>query len=468
MADSPHDWCNWLIVDKVLVGSVPRKDSILTLSHVDLFVSLQDKQKPPWYENGVDANVVHYPCRAGRAIAYKTMTKLVRVVKDAIANQQLCYIHCDGGHGRAGMAAACIVGNINSLSCAQAVTYVENARLSRPNQSRHFVPTPETSMQVRLVAKFLNDSDAQDIPDRTDKQWLKQLRKLRKEERQAASTRYVVQSNDCSACKINITTKTIGKDGFLRCGVGKSRLCNSARVAMTSVNEKFADECAIVDSIQVDDVIPLHIKVDENGCASASYTKSLRESYQACIDNSTRSHKLDDGENVYYMKLPILVNVRVAHIRPQYDDLREWCNGETNVYIARAGVVFVKVDESAGSGDSDASVDKVLRYPKRAPYKKGEHADTLAEIIEDLRERYPKQSSIYANPYKKGKHADTLAEIIEMYNEKQFKPLRDTGVITDKMLLSLCGKNIGCWCTPKQCHGDVIVEAVHELLEQLQ
>ena len=36
-----------------------------------------------------------------------------------------------------------------------------------------------------------------------------------------------------------------------------------------------------------------------------------------------------------------VVNVKVSYIRPQYNNLKEWCEDSNNVYIGRQGVVFV-------------------------------------------------------------------------------------------------------------------------------
>ena len=56
-----------------------------------------------------------------------------------------------------------------------------------------------------------------------------------------------------------------------------------------------------------------------------------------------------------------IVNCKVQNIRPNYNNLEEWMNDTNNIYIARAGVVFIN--------------DK----------------------------RFPIQSSKFANPYKIGK-----------------------------------------------------------------
>ena len=65
-----------------------------------------------------------------------------------------------------------------------------------------------------------------------------------------------------------------------------------------------------------------------------------------------------------------VINCKVKFIRPQYDNLREWMEDENNIYIGRAGVVFI---------------DKV---------------------------RFPKQASPFANPFKVGKHG-TRDEVIQ-------------------------------------------------------
>jgi hypothetical protein len=52
-----------------------------------------------------------------------------------------------------------------------------------------------------------------------------------------------------------------------------------------------------------------------------------------------------------------VVNVKVKNIRPKYSTLAEWMEDSNNVYIGRCGVVFIN------------------------------------------KERFPKQSSAWANPY---------------------------------------------------------------------
>lgn len=115
-----------------------------------------------------------------------------------------------------------------------------------------------------------------------------------------------------------------------------------------------------------------------------------------------------------------VVNVKVRYIRPLgYNNLREWVSDPNNVYIGRAGVVFVE------------------------------------------KERYPKESSVFANIFKVGKDG-TRDEVIKKYEEYMREKLKGDDNLK-KQLMVLKGKRLGCWCKPEGCHGDVLVQLIKEL-----
>ena len=75
---------------------------------------------------------------------------------------------------------------------------------------------------------------------------------------------------------------------------------------------------------------------------------------------------------------------------------------------------------------------------------------------------YIGRPSKYGNPYSHtpGTSAEFLVasreEAITMYRlwvEQHPELLAD--------MLQLQGKTLGCWCAPKQCHGDVIIEIIN-------
>ena len=111
-----------------------------------------------------------------------------------------------------------------------------------------------------------------------------------------------------------------------------------------------------------------------------------------------------------------VINCKVKNIRPKYNNLKEWMDDNNNVYIARAGVVFI---------------DK---------------------------KRFPSYSSNFANPYKIGKDG-TREEVIIKYREYILKKLENDNLLQNE-LVSLKGKNLGCWCCPEMCHGNILLELI--------
>ena len=116
-----------------------------------------------------------------------------------------------------------------------------------------------------------------------------------------------------------------------------------------------------------------------------------------------------------------VVNVKVTHIRPEYDNLKSWCSNPENIYIGRRGIVFVNTDDGG-------------------------------------KERFPKKDSIFANPYKVGKK-HTLDESLELYEKNLAERLDNEPDLVHELLL-LQGKQLGCWCKPNKCHGDILLKLI--------
>jgi len=119
-----------------------------------------------------------------------------------------------------------------------------------------------------------------------------------------------------------------------------------------------------------------------------------------------------------------VVNVKVAHIRPKYDNLREWMQDINNVYIGRKGVVLL------------------------------DNLDT------NKKERFPKTDSIWANPYKITA-TDTREIVISKYRAMIESKIKKDPALKQQ-LRELKGKTLGCWCKPEMCHGDVLVSIINE------
>lgn len=122
-----------------------------------------------------------------------------------------------------------------------------------------------------------------------------------------------------------------------------------------------------------------------------------------------------------------VVNCKVKYIRPKYNNLKAWMEDENNVYIGRAGIVFIK-NEKTGN-----------------------------------KERFPKISSNFANPYKIGKDG-TRNEIIKKY-KIYIENILENNYSLQNELLNMRGKKLGCWCYPESCHGNVLLELIEKYYE---
>ena len=112
-----------------------------------------------------------------------------------------------------------------------------------------------------------------------------------------------------------------------------------------------------------------------------------------------------------------VVSCKVSDIRPGSNNLKEWMEKPNHVYIARKGVVFIDG------------------------------------------KRFPNQDSIWANPYKIGPDM-TREQVIEKYKEYITNRLNTEPALKDE-LMKLNGKELGCWCSPEPCHGDVLLELIN-------
>ena len=122
------------------------------------------------------------------------------------------------------------------------------------------------------------------------------------------------------------------------------------------------------------------------------------------------------------ISMTTIVAVNADKIRPKYNNLKEWINDENNVYIGRHGRIFIMED-----GEK-----KIFHYHR----------------------------SKWHNPYIPDKD-HTLDEVLDLYSQHLDEMLKDES--TAREFLQLEGKNLGCWCKPNKCHGDVIIAKLNSL-----
>ena len=123
-----------------------------------------------------------------------------------------------------------------------------------------------------------------------------------------------------------------------------------------------------------------------------------------------------------------MVNVKVANIRPAYDNLQKWCENPNNVYIGDKDIVLIPVRTLISSRISKS--------------------------------RFPREDSIWHNPFKSVFTVKQRTDANEKY-KKYITEKIEKESLKDK-LLKLRGKTLGCWCKPYPCHGDVLIELIKD------
>ena len=77
---------------------------------------------------------------------------------------------------------------------------------------------------------------------------------------------------------------------------------------------------------------------------------------------------------------------------------------------------------------------------------------------------HPKGDSIWHNPFITGQDG-TREDVIRLY-EEYIRARLQQGNISVRDLLRLRGKKLGCFCKPKDCHGDVLLKLIEEYSKQ--
>jgi hypothetical protein len=128
---------------------------------------------------------------------------------------------------------------------------------------------------------------------------------------------------------------------------------------------------------------------------------------------------------------PKVINVKVEHLRPKFQNLKEWVEADPNkhVYIGRPGVVFVNG----------------VRYPPVT------HASC----------------KLFQNPFKLGKDGSgsSRKKVLSDFRKYAVARLEVDQEFRNavKELSQQEGKLLGCWCKPEVCHGDILIELSKEL-----
>jgi len=73
---------------------------------------------------------------------------------------------------------------------------------------------------------------------------------------------------------------------------------------------------------------------------------------------------------------------------------------------------------------------------------------------------YIGRGSKWGNPFKIGEHGDR-SEVIRKYKAYILEKPELLAALPE-----LYGKILGCWCSPKACHGDVLIELCEKAIKE--
>jgi hypothetical protein len=85
----------------------------------------------------------------------------------------------------------------------------------------------------------------------------------------------------------------------------------------------------------------------------------------------------------------------------------------------------------------------------------------MCRVVNKYKEEYDVyigRGSKWGNPFAIGKDG-TREEVVEKYRDYLWKKIVSREILIGE-ILELDGNRLGCYCSPKLCHGNVLVDAV--------
>ena len=183
-----HDYANWVIKGRLCVGAFPcaevfrregrggyqRALAGLVESGVTTFVCLEDDED--LVEKQLGMNIPNYilydmprgwrgearvfSAVDGQSFSWSVLVDCLELVGGILADPTCgaVYVHCFGGHGRAGIVAACMLGLAYGLSPAEALARTQRAHDERADPAWPLADkqlSPQTEVQREQVVQAL-------------------------------------------------------------------------------------------------------------------------------------------------------------------------------------------------------------------------------------------------------------------------------------------------------------------------
>lgn len=163
----PTEESNWLIPGRLMVGGCPvtaeemediseaGADLLVCLLNRDDFASRISKKKYKRFARNVGLNVIFKPIADGDITTDRRAFSIARMIVEKLENGDVVYLHCWGGHGRAGTIGAMVLGLWYRIPFQEVIEFLQKAHQTR-SEGGHY-PTPQTEEQIYQVSRFFVD-----------------------------------------------------------------------------------------------------------------------------------------------------------------------------------------------------------------------------------------------------------------------------------------------------------------------
>ena len=156
------DYCSYFIKDKALFGSYPSPKNVKELESNDVryFIDLtcEDEMINERYSTVYEH--INYPI-VDRKVPIDIVSftlflrRVIKIIK-TLQEDEKVYVHCRGGHGRAGLVVACLLCAYEEYSGEQALMMTNEFHSKRKimNEKWREKGSPQTRQQKNFVLKF--------------------------------------------------------------------------------------------------------------------------------------------------------------------------------------------------------------------------------------------------------------------------------------------------------------------------
>ena len=157
------DKSSYFIKDKALFGSFPTNNAVKELEQNGVcyfFDFTNNSENLEKYEISTSSEYYNYPIEDMKyPTNYQTFGKFIINISNTIRNlkeSQKIYIHCRGGHGRAGVVVACLLCYIYKISPEYALELTNKFHSERKEMKQKWrrIGSPQTRSQKNFVMKF--------------------------------------------------------------------------------------------------------------------------------------------------------------------------------------------------------------------------------------------------------------------------------------------------------------------------